>query len=162
MAGPIDYREMLRIELVVRRIRNPKYSLRAFARDCKISPSRFSEVLRMKNNLYLKSGTKIAGYLGLSSQVAKHFMDSIAYELNRSDSRTSHQKLRSSQSDVDSNKANLASTQDSTIATWLQAALKEIVLHKNFFLCEKWIADMDVFSEGEFLPNLFHRKRNDH
>jgi uncharacterized protein (TIGR02147 family) len=41
-----DYREILRQELVKRQEKNPAYSLRAFARDLKVSPSRLSEVMR--------------------------------------------------------------------------------------------------------------------
>ena len=41
-----DYREFLRRELTRRVQRNPAYSLRAFARDIRVSPSTLSEALR--------------------------------------------------------------------------------------------------------------------
>jgi len=63
MSSSIDYREILRFQFHLRRLRNPRYSLRAFARDCKISPSRISEVFNQHNHLSIGSGLKIAEYL---------------------------------------------------------------------------------------------------
>ncbi len=95
-----DYRAILRLEFNLRRSRNPKYSLRAFARDCKISPSRFSEVLNEHNHLSISSGLKIAQYLGLPPQAAKSFIDSIFLESQKADGRKGSQKLHLS---MDSN-----------------------------------------------------------
>src|SRR2546430_13739191 len=46
-----DYRRVLRKELESRCRTSPRYSLRAFARDLKISPSRLSEILSGKQGL---------------------------------------------------------------------------------------------------------------
>jgi uncharacterized protein (TIGR02147 family) len=41
-----NYRDLLRFELSRRQSKNPAYSLRAFARDLELSPSRLSEILK--------------------------------------------------------------------------------------------------------------------
>lgn len=92
MSNSTDYREILRLEFNLRRFRNPKYSLRAFARDCKISPSRFSEVFNEHNHLSISSGLRIVEYLGLTPQMAKSFIDSIFIESQKADGRKGSQK----------------------------------------------------------------------
>jgi uncharacterized protein (TIGR02147 family) len=59
-----DYRELLRQELARRQEKNPSYSLRAFARDLKVSPSRLSEVMRgaQLSSVMAKSLTKSTGW----------------------------------------------------------------------------------------------------
>jgi len=101
MSNSIDYREMLRLEFNLRRIRNPKYSLRAFARDCKISASRFSEVFNEHNHLSISSGQRIVQYLGLSTQMAQSFLDSITIESRKADRRKGSQKSKSSASSLE-------------------------------------------------------------
>ncbi|MEI8024764.1 MAG: hypothetical protein WCI18_00315 [Pseudomonadota bacterium] len=101
MSKSIDYREMLRLEFNLRRIRNPKYSLRAFARDCKISASRFSEVFNEHNHLSISSGQRIVQYLGLSAQMTQNFLDSIIKESRKSDGRKGAQKVNSSVAPID-------------------------------------------------------------
>lgn len=154
MASLMDYREMLRLELVVRQIRNPKYSLRAFARDCKISPSRFSEVLRKKNNLSLQSGRKIASYLGLSTQVTRHFVASIAFESNRLDSRLNLKMSFSNLEAASQTREDLAPLQEAPVRIWQQEAMKEIIGHRNFSICKKWIPDIEIFSGWETFNNF--------
>lgn len=46
-----DYVDYLHAILLERNSNNPSYSLRAFARDLKISPARLSEVMRSKGNI---------------------------------------------------------------------------------------------------------------
>ena len=47
-----DYRNTLRQELVNRCDRNPRYSLRAFARDLSLDPARLSDILNAKKGVY--------------------------------------------------------------------------------------------------------------
>ena len=51
----MDYRDILSDQFNVRRKVNARYSLRAFARDMSISPSRLSEVISGKGDLSRES-----------------------------------------------------------------------------------------------------------
>ena len=60
----LDYRLLLKSELASRTNQNPNYSLRAFARDLDLAPSRLSEVLNGKQGLSTQAAEKIAKTLG--------------------------------------------------------------------------------------------------
>jgi uncharacterized protein (TIGR02147 family) len=72
--GP-DYREQLKQELEARTLRNPKYSLRAFARDLGLSPSRLSHVLSGHFGLSKIAAETVAQKLGLSNDEQRYFCD---------------------------------------------------------------------------------------
>ena len=61
-----DYREWLQNELKARCLRNPQYSLRAFARDLNFSPAFISYVLAGQKGLSVSSATRIAKVIGFS------------------------------------------------------------------------------------------------
>jgi uncharacterized protein (TIGR02147 family) len=75
MATASDYREILRDQLNHRIESNPRYSLRAFARDLGLSPSRLSEILNGKQGLSRASAQKIAGRMGFSFDETNRFCD---------------------------------------------------------------------------------------
>lgn len=80
MVTQSDYRAVLRHALQVRSLKNPRYSLRAFARSLGIDPGDLSRVLSGKGKLSLRMGSKIASELGLSHHDAQLFMQSIVAE----------------------------------------------------------------------------------
>jgi uncharacterized protein (TIGR02147 family) len=58
-----------------RRVRlNPRYSLRSFARNLKLSPGALSEILRGQRNLSVKSVAQVARAIGLNAAEAKHLL----------------------------------------------------------------------------------------
>lgn len=61
----------LNLRLSEIRSKNPKYSLRAFAKKLNISPATLSLVLRGNNSLSKRNLNKIANKLGLESQITK-------------------------------------------------------------------------------------------
>ena len=80
----VDYRVQLRRELNRRRYANPYYSLRAFARDLKIAPSRLSEIFNHKQGLSRKAALKIADILGYIGETREYFLDSVTAQHARS------------------------------------------------------------------------------
>ena len=72
-----DYRKLLRDALSERSETNRSYSLRAFARDMKMTSSRLSEVLNNKKGLSKRSGEKVARCLGFTKEETKYFCDLI-------------------------------------------------------------------------------------
>jgi uncharacterized protein (TIGR02147 family) len=73
----MDYRNILSDQFQLRRRVNPRYSLRAFARDISISPSRLSEVISGKGELSREKAEIITRKLCLPPIVAADFMDLI-------------------------------------------------------------------------------------
>lgn len=72
---PTSVRDILSQTYASRRARNGAYSLRAFARDIKLSPSRLCEVLKPGNRLSRESAERIGQRLGLSKTELERFCD---------------------------------------------------------------------------------------
>ena len=69
-----SYIDFLRAELERRVKNNPQYSLRSYARDLKMSPGEFSQILNEKRKLTAKGALKISQALGLSEIEKKHLL----------------------------------------------------------------------------------------
>ncbi|MGZ3742807.1 MAG: TIGR02147 family protein [Pseudobdellovibrionaceae bacterium] len=91
-----NYRHYLLSELENRKVRNPHYSLRAFARDLQTSPSRLSEALNGRRGISSELGSKFIKNLGLIGIDAEVFRLSVDAEhaRSRSERHVSQQKLR--------------------------------------------------------------------
>lgn len=96
-----DFRAILRSELNRRMRQNPYYSLRAFARDLKVVPSRISEILSGKQGLSPKCAQKIAKLLRMSEEEASHFIDLVTASHARSPRDRHGAKLRLLKSQFD-------------------------------------------------------------
>ncbi len=70
-----DYLDILKKEFDSRKRINQNYSLRAFARDLELSPSRLSEVLSNKSGLSEKTAEKVAKKIRLSPSETKLFVE---------------------------------------------------------------------------------------
>src|SRR5690606_35734224 len=74
-AQATDYKYILKEELASRCRQNPRYSLRAFARDLKLAPSRLSEILSGKQGLSRAAAEKVAKALGYGPGETERFCD---------------------------------------------------------------------------------------
>src|SRR5205807_411588 len=72
------FSEMLRQELARRSARNPRYSLRAFAKSVDASPAFLSRVLAGKRTPSAKMARQLADSLGFSGAERKQFVASVA------------------------------------------------------------------------------------
>lgn len=79
-----NYRHYIQSEFETRRIRNPHYSLRAYARDLNVSPSRISEALSGKRGISADLAQKLIKSLGLKGIDAEIFLLSVEAEHSRS------------------------------------------------------------------------------
>lgn len=75
-----SFRQILNQEFLRRRDRNAAYSLRAFARDINISPSRLCEVIGGKHRLSRPLALKISRSLGWNKDEAHAFCDLVDLE----------------------------------------------------------------------------------
>lgn len=71
--GSQEYRRIVKEELERRRSHNPSYSLRAFARDLELAPSRVSRVINGKEGFSRKSAEKTARLMGLGPEQIQNF-----------------------------------------------------------------------------------------
>jgi uncharacterized protein (TIGR02147 family) len=71
----LDYREHLSQAFASRTRANPRYSLRAFARDIGLSPSRLSEVMAGKGDLSREKAAVVAAKLKFSKIESTLFLD---------------------------------------------------------------------------------------
>lgn len=79
-----DYREDLRSEFLRRTRVRPQYSLRAFARDLELSPSRLCDLLNLKTHLSLRTARKITSYLNLSTAETENWLAQVEMMSSRS------------------------------------------------------------------------------
>lgn len=80
---PLCFRSLLQKELERRQGKNPSYSLRSFARDIGLSPSRLSEIVNARQRLSMKSAQEVSQRLGLCQRDQQLFCLSAAYELTK-------------------------------------------------------------------------------
>lgn len=79
-----DYRLYLTEAFETRRVRNPNYSLRAFARDLGLAVSTLAEVQKGKYGLSPVRAQEVAAKLNLSQRQCEHFADLITSQFARS------------------------------------------------------------------------------
>ncbi len=137
-----DYRIYLRNELERRVSSNPRYSLRAFARDLKMSPQMLSFVLNKKKSISPEAGVDVANRLNLDPEESSHFLDLVMLTHSNSaqvkkliefriQQRVAAQNSEFKTLDIEAFKA---------IADWHHYAILELSLTKGFKSDPKWIA----------------------
>ena len=84
MSPTKDYRAILRTHLEDRIRVNSHYSMRAFARDLGLSPSRLSQILNHRLGLSQEAAAKLAKGLSLSEKEAHYFCELVKAEDARS------------------------------------------------------------------------------
>jgi uncharacterized protein (TIGR02147 family) len=132
-----NYRSLLREELEVRCERNPRYSLRAFARDLGITSSRLSEVLTGRYGLSRQAAQAIAEKLGWNESESVIFCDLVDSEHARTKKAKAEAKSR-----LESGSEYQQLTLDSfqVISDWYHYAILELTLVHDFKSDPKWIA----------------------
>ena len=144
-----DYRDILKEELAVRCQINPRYSLRAFARDMELAPSRLSEVFNGKQGLSRPVATKIADKLGYSPEERDFFCDLVeSVHARKEKNRTEAiEKLKKQ-----FNENELLVLNNDTfnlISDWYHLAILEITGIEGFRSDVSWIAKVLGVSENE-------------
>lgn len=123
-------RDVLSAELEARRARNPRYSLRAYARDLKLSPSRLSEVISGRHRLSGASAAKVVDGLRLTAAERALFVALVDAENPREAVRVKAKralpalKARVLYSKLDEEKFRL-------IGAWEHAAILELLATKG-------------------------------
>lgn len=126
-----DFRDFLRAVLEIRKDRTPSYSLRAFARDLEISPSRLSEILGGAR-VSQATARKLGRRLRLEAGQAQFLEDLAALESEGSDPgkrRRLHERMEAYLQEKTFK--TLVLDEFKLISDWYHMALVEYFRHRN-------------------------------
>ena len=144
-----NYRFILLHELEKRALKNPRYSMRAFARDIGISAPRLSDILKQRYGLSKSAALSIAGKLGFNQKETTYFCDLVESQHGRSDA-IRKKALERAQSNI-KNYSQLSIDQFQVIADWYHYGILELSKTRDFQSNEEWIS-----KRLEITPVLAH------
>lgn len=131
---------LLRSKLAERQALNSRYSMRAFARDLGLAPSRMSEILKGKQRLSAQKAKEISQALGLSDSEKEFFVLQVAAEASRS--RKARREAQEALSRLVANQPVSSLTEDQfhVISDWYHFAILELLQTKECQSTTRWIA----------------------
>ena len=140
MTSVHDYRSILREQFALRCRANSLYSMRAFARDLKVSPSKLSEVFNGRQGLSRATAKKIAIRLGFGSDELELFCDSAESQHGKSEVL---RKLATTRLEAKKSSREFKQISEDTfraISDWYHMAIVQLVLLEGFDGSVEWIA----------------------
>lgn len=154
-----DYRNYLRSVLENRVGENSQYSMRAFARDLKMTPQMLSFVLNKKKNISSEVAAKIAERLSLSPTDTDHFLDLVMLMHTKSGviKKIIEARIQERQSNSDQKFQNLDVEIFKVVGDWLHYAILELTQVRNFQSNPTWISKrlgVTIFEVEQALQRL--------
>ncbi len=135
-----QYQDFLGNVLEMRQRQNPKYSMRAFARDLDLSPSRVSEILNRKKGISHETACQIGSSLGLSEAETYHLCDLVQLQHARSDQAREMARKRVNLAKGEKEFTQLDHDAFAIISDWYHYAIIELTTVDGFVDNEAWIA----------------------
>lgn len=136
-----DYRQYLRHRLEHSSRKRKGYSMRAFARDLKLSAPRLSNVLHGKSGLSVEAGIGLATRLGLNIEETEYFCDLIQQQHARSKTLRQFAKAKIARKQPDSKTRMLLSEEVfSLIASFHHYAILQLLHLPGFKDDPRWVA----------------------
>lgn len=135
-----DFRKVLRNELEARLGRLPRYSLRAFAKDLGLAPSRLSEILSGKQGLSRARAQSVGERLGLALAERELFCDLVESEHARGQVGRELARLRLEKQKLDQSYKTLELDAFAAVSDWYHFALHQMTGLAGFKSDIKWIA----------------------
>lgn len=123
-----DYRKILKDAFSTRAERNPKYSLRAFARDMDIDPGQLSHIFRGTKNLSLQKALSLAGKIA-STPLEKslfYFSVELAHAANLEQRDEIKHKISRTLAGLKDRNVNVSEDEFETISDWYHLAILEL------------------------------------
>lgn len=130
--------QFLKAQLLERISQNPSYSVRAFARDLRISHSYLSQILNERRGLSLRQALLLSDVLGLEKENRQLFMQLLLE--NRAQKSTSGVKAPSVDIKAQETTAFMDMDRFRTVKEWYHGAIAEMTALKKFKADYKWIA----------------------
>lgn len=136
----LTYQHFLNLEFQGRRLRNPSYSLRAFARDIGLAAPKLSEILRGKCGLSELSAKRLAKELALTENEAIIFINQVIVKHSRS--KAAREKAQEVLNSLREHYSfdEIALDAFKIIADWYHFAILELTEVKGFHSNISWIA----------------------
>jgi uncharacterized protein (TIGR02147 family) len=136
----VDYRQILKHELEARCDQNPRYSLRAFARDLDLAPSRLSELLSGKQGLSRAAAQRICAALNFSKEETDRFCDLVDSLHARSEADRVAASARLRKYEKVSKVYQLQEDAFRVISEWYHLGILELMQLKDFRDDSRWLA----------------------
>ncbi|MNJ96745.1 hypothetical protein D3C87_144760 [compost metagenome] len=153
----VTYRDYIDREFRRRCRRNSQYSLRAFARDIEVSPSKLSEVMRRKCGLSAHAAELLCEKLKLSEVETQHFIVLVEAEHSRNSTRKAQARDQLREFQVQHGYGELDLERFKIISEWYHLALLEMMECETFESDIDWMANqlgLDAFVVAEALERL--------
>lgn len=137
-----NYLDILKRQLEERCTANPRYSLRALARDLKMSSGRLSSILNSKLGLSEASAKDIAKKLGFSKEETDYFCNLVVLSDGRSKIKRTiaASQIAHLQESRSSEMINFQLESFRIISDWYHFAIMELTTLKDFKYDVNWIA----------------------
>jgi uncharacterized protein (TIGR02147 family) len=135
-----DYRFVLRTEFLRRHKANPRYSLRRFAQQMRVSPATMSGIFRGKRRLSVKTAAGMAEQLNLDPMQSNRFLSAVAAELVPDLASTNPRKKTAGASANQAEMIRIAQDVHQAIADWYHAAIMEMTFIPHVKLSPRNIA----------------------
>ncbi len=135
-----DYRQILRYELAQRQGRNPGYSLRAFARDLRVSVSMLSDVLNGKHGFSARAANKVAAAMDLRPHEAEYFCDLVECTEGRTEEARAAAQARLRKHQEHSAFTEMQLDAFHVVADWYHMAILDLMAFSSFRDDPQWIA----------------------
>lgn len=124
----VEPRVWLLNEFSNRRLKNPKYSLRSFAKTLGVSPSRLSDIFNQKRNMTLNQAVQFTERLSIPPEMKKNVLSSFDGGKNKKTLNLNHTYQRIS-NDI-----------FYLLRDWQHFAILNLIETKNFKSDPQWIA----------------------
>lgn len=135
----LKFTDFLKNEFEQRKLTNSSYSLRAFARDISVSPSRLSEILAEKGNLSNLSAKKIAKKLRLKEKEEEIFISLV--NINNASSKKSKKEAQEYLKSLrNENQTTLSLESFNLVSEWYYFAILSVMELDLFDGSAHWIA----------------------
>jgi uncharacterized protein (TIGR02147 family) len=154
-----DYRLILKQALEERLNKNPSYSLRAFARDLKVSASHLSGVLRGKLGLSRESAKNVGKILGMTKTEVEDFVDLVDAKHARSINLKKMALKRIRDKSKLKKQTPIHLNQFQYISDWYHFALLELLYLREFKPDIAWMAHHLKITLTQAKDAIAHLKR---
>ena len=150
------YVEILKNELRLRKIKNPNYSLRAYARDLDIAASNLSLIIADKKGLSVTSAINVAQKLKLDKTEQEYFVALVKVNSSRSKEEREIAKNKIKKMIISTSKEVLDEEKFKILSDWYHYAILELLEIKGSNHDSRWIAEQLDVSESE-IQNALER-----
>lgn len=149
------YREFLRTEMTQRRRKNPRYSLRAYARSLDIDPSALSRILSGRRCLSVDKAVEMVKTFDCADPVKHIFLESVVKDHKGRELRRAAPET----AEGDLNVQSVHEDQFAVIADWHHYAILELTFLKSFRDDPTWIAERLGLAESVICDALERLQR---